>query len=229
MVEELRPVACGLAGEAALHVGGRTMLFVARRDFARIGLALDAGRPAVVADAAVVDVVDHHRVVVDVGDARDVHVGHGAVVEEAVVVPVAAHKADADIAETVVHAAIEADVRAPVAAMPEIDAVDKTPVTRRPQCAGVGRQHPRAGHPEVAQAVQAPVARHPHVAVAGGGRLFIDGQGRRGLRAAVHGRQVGVGGIAVVVGGRRRWGRRRIGLGHSAGTDRQQDGGGQRA
>lgn len=112
VVEELGAVAAGLAHEAALHVGGRMVWFVARGDLARVGPALDAGRAAVVADAAVVDiVVDHYRVVVDVGDAGDIHVGHGAVVEEAVVIPVTADVADADVAEAIVDAAIEADVR----------------------------------------------------------------------------------------------------------------------
>ena len=41
----------------------------------------------------------------------DAHIGHGAVVEVAVVIPVAAHETDADITEAVVDAAVEADVR----------------------------------------------------------------------------------------------------------------------
>ena len=83
----------------------------ARRPLARVGHAPDAVRTAVVADAAVVDVVDHYVVRIHVGDMRDVHIGHRAVVEVAVVVPVAAHETDADITEAVVDAAVEADVR----------------------------------------------------------------------------------------------------------------------
>ncbi|CUI67571.1 Uncharacterised protein [Achromobacter xylosoxidans] len=228
MIEELRAVAARLARKAALHIGGRMVGFVARGDLARVGAPLDAGGAAVVADTAIVDVVDHHGVVVHVGHARDVHVGHGAVVEEAVTIPVATDVADADVAEAVVDAAVKADMRSPIAGMPEIDAVHETPIARGPQRAGVGRQHPRARHPEIAVAVQAPVSRHPHIAIAGGGRLGIDGQGRRRLRTAVERREVGVGGIAVVIGGRGRGGRWRVGLRRRAGTGRHQQNGGQR-
>ena len=94
-----------------LRGGGRDVGFVARGGLARVGHAPDAVRTAVVADAAVVDVVDHYVVRIHVGDMRDVHIGHRAVVEVAVVVPVAAHETDADITEAVVDAAVEADVR----------------------------------------------------------------------------------------------------------------------
>ena len=98
------------AERAKLRGGGRDV-GVARGGLARVGHAPDAVRTAVVADAAVVDVVDHYVVRIHVGDMRDVHIGHRAVVEVAVVVPVAAHETDADITEAVVDAAVEADVR----------------------------------------------------------------------------------------------------------------------
>ena len=133
------------AERAKLRGGGRDVGFVARGGLARVGHAPDAVRTAVVADAAVVDVVDHYVVRIHVGDMRDVHIGHRAVVEVAVVVPVAAHETDADITEAVVDAAVEADVRPPVAGVPQIDAVHETPVARRPQRAGIRRQHQAPG------------------------------------------------------------------------------------
>ena len=111
VLEELPAIGAGRAREVALRGGGRDVGFVARGGLARVGHAPDAVRTAVVADAAVVDVVDHYVVRIHVGDMRDVHIGHRAVVEVAVVVPVAAHETDADITEAVVDAAVEADVR----------------------------------------------------------------------------------------------------------------------
>ena len=110
VLEELPAIGAGRAREE-LRGGGRDVGFVARGGLARVGHAPDAVRTAVVADAAVVDVVDHYVVRIHVGDMRDVHIGHRAVVEVAVVVPVAAHETDADITEAVVDAAVEADVR----------------------------------------------------------------------------------------------------------------------
>ena len=231
VLEELPTVGARRAREVALRGGGRNVGFVARGGLARVGHAPDAVRTAVVADAAVVDVVDHHIVRIHIGDVGDVHIGHGTVVEVAVVIPVAAHETDADITEAVVDAAVEADVRPPVAGVPQIDAVHETPVARRPQRAGVWRQHPGARHPEIAVAVQAPVAGHPDIAVGGRRRLGVDGQGRRRGGAAVHRRQIGVGGIRRVIGGvgrgrGRRW--RRIGLGQGGGADGQRGQRGQR-
>ncbi len=84
---------------------------------------VNATTATVVADAvdgagAVGDVVVDHGAVVDVGDVADV--GDGAVVVEVMPVPVAAEVAEADIAESVVDAAIEADMLAPVSAMEHV-------------------------------------------------------------------------------------------------------------
>ena len=79
-----------------------------------------AAASAVIAHAGVVHVHDLH--VVDVGDLRDVDVGDGAVVHEAVVIPIAAMEAITGVAIAVGDSAIEADVRSPVAMMPAIEA-----------------------------------------------------------------------------------------------------------
>ncbi|KAG1284264.1 hypothetical protein G6F64_014307 [Rhizopus arrhizus] len=80
VIVELRAVVARIAYEPALHVGGRRVAVVAGGQFARVGVAADAIRPAVVAHASVVDVVDDDGVGVDIGDARHVHVRHGPVV-----------------------------------------------------------------------------------------------------------------------------------------------------
>ncbi|AOB39933.1 hypothetical protein BBB43_14720 [Bordetella parapertussis] len=194
---ELGAVTAGLAGVVALHVGGRRVALARGGHLARVGAPLDAARSAVVADAAPVDVLDDHPAFVDVGDARDVHIGDGAVVIEAVAVPVAAYVAEADVAIAVVDAAVKADVRTPIAAPPPVVAGIVGPVARRPQRARVGRQHPDAGHPVEPQGVERPIARHPDVAVARHGRLLVDRQGRRGLAGHFDGGQVGGGGVGA--------------------------------
>ncbi|MNS10581.1 hypothetical protein D3C72_420990 [compost metagenome] len=186
VVVELRAVAAGIAYVAALHVGGRRMAVIARGQFARVRRASNAIGAAVIADTSVIDVVDDHGVVVHVGDAGDVHVGHRAVVVEAVALPVAAHIPQPHIAEAVVDAAIKADVGAPIARVPHIQAIGEAPVAGRPERAGVGGEHPGAGHPEKAVLIAAPVAGHPHIAIGRRGRLHVGGQGGRRLGAAVH-------------------------------------------
>src|SRR6185437_382099 len=81
---------------------------------------------AIEADARRRDVAD--RFVINIRDAHAAEIVDGAIVEETVMVPMAAEEADAEIAEAVVDAAIEADGRAPIAGMPEIAHVDPTPV-----------------------------------------------------------------------------------------------------
>ena len=161
VLEELPAIGAGRAREVTLRGGGRDVGFVARGGLARVGHAPDAVRTAVVADAAVVDVVDHYVVRIHVGDMRDVHIGHRAVVEVAVVVPVAAHETDADITEAVVDAAVEADVRPPVAGVPQIDAVHETPVARRPQRAGIRRPAPRRPAPRSSRCGSGSSSRAP--------------------------------------------------------------------
>src|SRR5580658_9746315 len=94
--------------------------------------------------------------------------------------PAAAVIAGADITETIVDAAVETDLRSPVARVPEIGAVRPAPITGRPEKADLGRFNPRTGHPEVSAVVAvAPVAGRPEVAVAGANGLRVNGKHRR--------------------------------------------------
>src|SRR5579872_7125225 len=74
---------------------------------------------------------------------------HRAVVGERSVMPVAARIADAGVSETVIDSAIEADVMAPVARMPHINAAAPSPVSRGPERAHEWREFPSAGNPVV--------------------------------------------------------------------------------
>jgi hypothetical protein len=84
-------------------------------------------------------------------DASAVHMHDRSVVEEVVAAPLATGKADAEVAEAVVHAAVVANVLAPVAIMENILAARPSPVGRRPERTFIRRRHPRAGNPVVAE------------------------------------------------------------------------------
>src|SRR6202035_5262039 len=151
------------------------VVFAVRRELCCIGARRDATAATVEADPIDGDVVDH-RAVVHVGDVGRVDVGDRAVVVELVAAPAAALIALAAIAEAVVDAAVEADVRAPVAAAPHIDAALPAPVSGRPQQAHGGRQRPGSGYPVVVLVSPRPVAGDPDVAGRRARRLNIDGE-----------------------------------------------------
>src|SRR5215472_14400641 len=84
---------------------------------------IDPAGAAVIGNARRVDVVvDDGRVVSRV-DARDVYVVNGTVVVERAVGPVAALITHAEITEPIVDAAVKADVRSPIARVPDVKAV----------------------------------------------------------------------------------------------------------
>src|SRR5579862_1799184 len=120
-----------------LQVGWPNMMLLRRLQLVGVGLGVDAAVAAVEAGAGDVgvardvDVVDD-GLIVDVGDMRAAEIVHGLVVVEMVVIPETAEIAGADIAEAVIDAAIEADMRAPITAMPEIGAVNPAPIAGCP-------------------------------------------------------------------------------------------------
>jgi len=80
-------------------------------------------------------VVVHNRRVVDVRIVNDrpVHVHDSGVICESATAPFAAVETTTWIAEAIVHAAIKADVRAPIAAMPQVHTARSiAPVARCP-------------------------------------------------------------------------------------------------
>jgi hypothetical protein len=152
------------------------MAFVRRSFLLRSGPSVDTVAP-VVTDSRIV--VDDDRLVIDVRDIGDVNVGHAAVVKEAVAAPIPAEKSYTRITEAVIDAAIEADVRSPITAIPDVQTVIPAPVARSPKHADRSK-HPRAGHPVVAIVViPRPVARRPDVALCWTDGLHINRQWRR--------------------------------------------------
>jgi hypothetical protein len=175
--EQSTVLACGLL---MLHL---------RRDWSAVrfvspGLLL---RRRTRAYSALSTVVCHMRIVVyddglviNIGDVGDVNVGHRPVVEEFAAAPFAALEAFAEVSEAVVDAAVESDVRTPIADVPEIDAIVPTPVSGGPQISNFGSYHPGAGHPVVAVIVApGPITRGPDIARARAKGLLVNRQCRR--------------------------------------------------
>ena len=88
---------------------------------------------------------------VDVPHHRRVHVHHRGVVAEDPASPHAADETDAAVAKSVINAAVEADVRTPVACMPAVQAARKAPIARRPQHAHVAAASPTRQEPSSSQ------------------------------------------------------------------------------
>ena len=126
----------------------------------------------VIADMVHRDVVDY-GLVVNIVNVRDVHVIHRAVVVESSVIPISAFIADTTIAEAVVDATVEADIRTPVAAVPGVGVAAPTPITGSPEETNFGSHHPRTRHPEVAFTTISPVAGRPQIAVGGSHGLRV--------------------------------------------------------
>src|SRR6266851_6564284 len=159
------------------------MLLTQRGLLLGVGAGLHAAGAAVVADAVVV-VVHDNGLVVDVVNVRDVDVVHGTVVGEGSVAPVAALIPDAAVAEAVVHAAVEADMRTPIACVEDVSAAAPSPVPGGPEIAHHRRPYPNARNPVVAVRPIRPVARCPEIAISRAERLRID---RQYGRCGVHG------------------------------------------
>src|ERR1700733_7173721 len=116
--------------------------------FVRVGLLFSSWADLNAALAAVkgnvVFVVHNHCAVnVYIGDCGCVYMHDGGVVEESAATPLAAAKSYPPVSEAVVNAAIEADLRPPIATVPCIDAIVPSPVPGSPEEPRSRRLHPR--------------------------------------------------------------------------------------
>jgi hypothetical protein len=153
------------------------MLLMSVGFFLRRGTPLHSTRTAIECNVGFV-IHDHRTVHVDIGDVNRVYVHDGRVVEEMALAPFAAAEALAAVSKAVVDSTVEADMRAPVTAIPNVDAVVPSPVSRSPQQARFGRFHPGAGHPVVAIVViPCPISGSPHITFAGTNGLLVNRQG----------------------------------------------------
>jgi hypothetical protein len=89
------------------------------------------------------------------------HMHDCRVVEEVATTPFSACEADTHIAKAIVHAAVIADVRSPIALMEEVCSAFKTPISRSPQIARLGSRHPCAWYPVIAVFAIGPVPGSP--------------------------------------------------------------------
>ena len=125
--------------------------------------------------------VGDHGLLVHVVERRRVHVIHSAVVEKVAAVPISAGVPRAGVAEPVVDTAVEPDLRAPIASVPEIRSAGPTPIARRPQHTNLRRFHPGAGNPEVPTIVRVtPIAWSPEITFLRASGLHVNGQHGRG-------------------------------------------------
>src|SRR5271169_4869011 len=139
------------------------------------GTGSDSALAAVIADTVNRCVIDHRRVV-NIVNVGDVDVVHRTVVIDLAVVPASAFVAMAEISVTVSDAAIEANLRPPIALMEKESVATPAPVRRSPEIANLGNQYPCARNPVVVAVsrVIGPVARGPEVPLAGAKRLRIN-------------------------------------------------------
>jgi hypothetical protein len=152
------------------------MMLVFRGQLVRGGMRPHA---AGTIEGKVAVIVIGHGPVIEVGDMDAAHIHDRAVIEVSTAAPVTTLESNTTIAESVVHAAVEANMRAPVAAVPQIDAITPTPVAGRPQQPGLRWEHPGARHPVIAVVTVSPVAGAPDIAGRWKRRLHIHRQHRR--------------------------------------------------
>jgi len=116
---------------------------------------------------------------VHVVDHVDVNPRYRAVVEEVIVVPIAAIIAHANISKSVVDAAIVADVPPPVAVVKAIVTAYETPIPGSPKRACIRRGHPASGNPVIAARPPSPVSGSPQIIGVWRRRLIVFRQRRR--------------------------------------------------
>src|SRR5580704_16810861 len=144
--------------------------------FLRARMGVDSARAAVKAG---VNVVHNHCPVVGVMNHGRVYVHHSRVVGEVSTLPASALEADSAISKPIINPAVEADMWAPVAAVPAVAATRPAPVTRRPQKAEAWCHHPYPRHPEIPRITVTPIPRRPKVTIARANGLLVNRNRRR--------------------------------------------------
>src|SRR5271163_3567204 len=110
---------------------------------------------------------------------RRVDVHHGGVVRKDSAIPASPDEANAAIAESIINAAVESNVRAPIACMENVPAAAPAPISRSPEKADSWRHNPCAGHPEITIRPISPISRGPEVSRTRADGLVIYRQRRR--------------------------------------------------
>jgi hypothetical protein len=92
-----------------------------------------------------------------------IYVRNFSVVEVLAASPVAAIESSARVAEPVVDSTVETNGRPPVADVPYVKAVRKSPIPRCPKKTGAWREHPSAGNPIETFITISPIAGFPDI------------------------------------------------------------------
>jgi hypothetical protein len=172
------PVDLGSLHVLCLELGWSHVLLVLGSPLLGGGGVLNATRTAAIGNAVRVDdCVSLHNRPINVGGVDDVliYAHDRGVIGKLATAPLATGKADALVAEAVVHATVVAHVAAPVAPVESVAATVPIPVVGRPERALIGSLYPGAGDPVVIPVTPSPVAGHPHKVGLGADRLLIDG------------------------------------------------------
>jgi hypothetical protein len=132
--------------------------------------AVEAHSSAVIDDCLVVRVVDDRRV----------HTIDRSVVVEVAAIPISTIVPGAVISEAVIDSAIEADIRPPIAGVPEICPVPPTPIAGSPEEPNLRRFHPCAGNPVIVSTIRipSPITGCPNITIAGTHWLGVDRENR---------------------------------------------------
>jgi hypothetical protein len=175
-VIELLTILRGLPLVLNLGRHGRNARTAHSCDFGCLWPHGDAASATVVSDTIIV--VHRDGAVVDVSDSRAYAID-GTVVVKVISVPVPAVIAIAGVAEAIVDASIETNMKAPETAVKAPAVAIPTPVARRPESSIVGRRAPRTGDPIVAGRSPIPITGCPDVVGSRSFGLVVDGQWRR--------------------------------------------------
>lgn len=171
--DKLSPIGAGCVLILQLRPHGWSVLLMAGGQFSGSGSDRQATLASDETDTGPAILTD--RMLVDVVHDVDVNVVDRAIVIKMTTSPITALITDTDIAEAVVHTAIVADVRSPIATVETVPVIVVAPVAWSPQSALVGGLNPHAGHPIIAALTPCPIAGSPEIIVSRSRRLFVVG------------------------------------------------------
>src|SRR5450631_1682332 len=162
-----------LSRDCILTLGAIRILFL------RSWRSAHSSASAVIADASDVDVVDD-GLLVHVVNLNGIYIINIAVVVEVATSPVATLITAAAVTVAVVDAAVESNLRAPVAGVPLIETAAPSPISGSPKTANKGGHDPRSGNPVIAAVLGvSPIAGCPNISGGGAQWLTVNRQRRR--------------------------------------------------
>jgi hypothetical protein len=141
---------------------------------------IDTAGTAIITDPVGGGIIHYRTIDISVVNDGGVDIRHRRIIPEMPTYPAAAGISRAEIAASVINAAIEADMRAPISAIPRVDPIYITPITGRPQEADLRRFSPITRDPKISIIIIIrPISRDPQIPVNGTDRLRIDGNDGR--------------------------------------------------